>query len=610
MKSMITLEQLSAITGNPIRFPERSGSGRGIVTCAGGEMYLLNSFVGLSRLRQLGCYLPIEVWHLGPEEIPRHWVRLFEPLKVTFRDARILSRTIGGWALKPFAVMNSDFNEILFLDGDCIPCVNPEVLFGEQEYTNCGSLFFQDFQNLSKVEVYELLQLPNDGEREFESGQFLIDKTKCWKPLCVTMWFNENSSFWYRLVYGDKDTFRLSWKLCGKQYGCFRIEPQVNGHTLTHTKDGILFHHRCGDKLRYEENNQNGCPEWDVILDLIRITRKELPVTDTNENVSVLIDSTWIYTRVGYDSRFMTFNQDGTIGIGGDTLEKRYVIKDGILTIYDAFDEVTLMASYDQSKNVWSGNWSRFEKMPVSISKTDSSYRPVDFEKCQKPNDDYFHYRDGCYDLAIIKSVYYNNEYHISDSDVRGGIIIDIGAHIGSFSRLALKLQASKVIAVEANPENYEYLVRNTKGFTNCTTFNVASVGKSENKFIAFKRSAEHKNTGGGSVRYCYDDADLIVPSITFDEIFSVYGRCDLLKLDCEGSEFGILYHSKNITSVKKIVGEYHESELEYMKDLSEFLTGLGFKVSHHPTGGYGYKAKDGTDRSALLGQFTAIRIL
>jgi FkbM family methyltransferase len=156
---------------------------------------------------------------------------------------------------------------------------------------------------------------------------------------------------------------------------------------------------------------------------------------------------------------------------------------------------------------------------------------------------------------------------------------------------------AKRVISAEASIENFEYLIKNTKLFKNVSIINAAILGNNNNKFIKFQRSLNRDNTGGGSVVYLNEKEDSFdVPVVTFDDLFLLNNSCDLLKLDCEGSEFSIIKDSKNIGFVKKIVGEYHESDLNKMKDLSDFLKGLSFEVSYQHC-------------SENLGKFFAIKI-
>src|SRR4051812_23432578 len=87
-----------------LRIPDRTGahSGAGIVIPGGGERYLAPAWVCIRRLRDLGCALPIQLWHLGPEEAPEAYRRVFERFGVELVDARALlprhpSRILNGW---------------------------------------------------------------------------------------------------------------------------------------------------------------------------------------------------------------------------------------------------------------------------------------------------------------------------------------------------------------------------------------------------------------------------------------------------------------------------------------------------------------------------------
>lgn len=59
-------------------------------------------------------------------------------------------------------------------------------------------------------------------------------------------------------------------------------------------------------------------------------------------------------------------------------------------------------------------------------------------------------------------------------------------------------------------------------------------------------------------------------------------GKCDLLKLDCEGAEYDILMKSPRdaLVKIRRIVMEYHDNVTDYShKDLADFLVEQGYKV-------------------------------
>jgi lipopolysaccharide biosynthesis glycosyltransferase len=418
---MKSIEELHLITGNPVsikQYDSKQYNGKGIVTCSGGIRYLLNTFVGISLIRKYGCELPIEIWHIGQHELDNYLAKMFNELNVTFIDACKFDgyNNIGGWSLKPFSIINSSFKEIIFIDSDCMPCCDISNLFYNKDYINFGSLFFRDCQNLSNPKVYELLGIDNNDEREFESGQIVINKEKCWKELNVTLWFNINRNFWYSIMYGDKDTFRLSWKLCKTEYGVNDKFPIRTLNSLNHyINDTLTFHHRCGDKLNFFNNQSNGCPSWDDVINYIRKIRvksMKSNITEGNKEIfNYLTSNVWDYSRIGRDSRMITFNSDGTIQYGAARMERFWTLVEDILSIYDENDEETLVAKYDISTKSFFGKWSRFEKMDISIIKKEFNFC-IDYPFSRKIK----------YDLSYISKVEYGNLDN-TISDITAGFL-------------------------------------------------------------------------------------------------------------------------------------------------------------------------------------------
>ena len=202
-------------------FIERIGAypggfhGRGIVTCGGGIKYGACVWTLVKLLRHHGCELPIEVWCLDDDEHDPEWVELLKPVGVTCINARELLKThphrrLRGWELKPYAIKHSRFREVLFLDADNAPVRDPSFLFDTSEYQETGTLFWPDpakFKTFPNSSRWRVFGLPYRKSPDQESGQLLVDKSRCWKALCLCNWYNEHSDFYYRHVYGDKETF-------------------------------------------------------------------------------------------------------------------------------------------------------------------------------------------------------------------------------------------------------------------------------------------------------------------------------------------------------------------------------------------------------------------
>src|SRR6185369_10533995 len=221
-------------------FPDQRFHGRGIVLCGGGSVYFPCVWVCIRMLRRFGCTLPIELWHRGPRELTDEMKRLLEPYDVVFRDAFQVAREypvrrLDGWELKPYAIVNSRFAEVLYIDADNVSVRNPEFIFDTPLYRETGSLFWQDLPNDFLEQVYlkhsawELLGLPVRDEPQFESGQLLVDKRRCWRPLQLTLHLNEHSDYYYAAFFGDKDTFHLAWRKLGQEYSLNPHPPGALG---------------------------------------------------------------------------------------------------------------------------------------------------------------------------------------------------------------------------------------------------------------------------------------------------------------------------------------------------------------------------------------------
>ncbi len=237
---------------------------RGIVTCAGGPKYHPSAWVLLKMLRKLGCRLPIQSWYLGEKERDPKWISLVEPLGVECVDAfevrkQHLHPRLSGWESKPYAILHSPFEEVLFLDADNVPVHDPTYLFDDPRYRATGSVFWPDgLCTPQSSPRWEIFGVSYRDEWEQESGQILIDKRACWEALNLCNWYNLHSDFYYQHVYGDKDTFRFAWHRCGQPYlmprkGIMRLRHTICQHDLDGRR---LFQHRCHVKWSLSRNHR------------------------------------------------------------------------------------------------------------------------------------------------------------------------------------------------------------------------------------------------------------------------------------------------------------------------------------------------------------------
>tara|TARA_Y100001973_G_scaffold106824_1_gene188478 strand:- start:2781 stop:3668 length:888 start_codon:yes stop_codon:yes gene_type:complete len=203
---------------------------KGIVICAGGDLYNRLAYNLVFCLRQLKCKLPIQIWHLPTEECSV-WSDIFRTLDADSINAQVVAENkkvacpMGGWQLKPFAVTHSTFRDVLLLDADNMPTKNPTYLFETPAFHSTGAFFWPSSISPTNHgfrlprEAWEMVGLAQDkGARQFDSGQLLVDRSRCAKALSITMFLNEWSDYVYKKVYGDKDTWLLGWKLAKRKF--------------------------------------------------------------------------------------------------------------------------------------------------------------------------------------------------------------------------------------------------------------------------------------------------------------------------------------------------------------------------------------------------------
>ncbi|MDR3402005.1 MAG: hypothetical protein P4L99_05855 [Chthoniobacter sp.] len=370
-------------------------SGRGIVICAGGTRYFTNAYVCIRMLRRMGCELPIQVWHLGKGEMSRKMISVLLKLRIEHVDAlafrkKYPARILKGWELKCYALIHCPFKEVLLLDADNTPLINPEILFEGAEFKEHGALFWPDRWPMSNPAIWEMCGLSAElsSENEFESGQILVDKSRCWAALNLAMWMNEYSDFFYRYVHGDKETFHLAFRRLGKDYRMTTFPVEELAHTLCQHdfKGKRIFQHRIGDKWSLYGHNrkikgflfEDDCKAyvkelrkiWDGFM--WNVPRFDPSINSERERIAAesVVGIKFEYNRIGFDRRELSFLPDGTLGVGGADLEVFWDLcfkKDTATLIISSESEITCVLTRELN-GAWKGRWERFERMFVELT--------------------------------------------------------------------------------------------------------------------------------------------------------------------------------------------------------------------------------------------------
>jgi FkbM family methyltransferase len=167
--------------------------------------------------------------------------------------------------------------------------------------------------------------------------------------------------------------------------------------------------------------------------------------------------------------------------------------------------------------------------------------------------------------LACIAEIVTNNEYVLDlFADFKNEVFIDIGANCGVATIIMAKQNPeSIVIAFEPDPKVFTLLEKNVNenNLKNCKLYNMAVAKKGIDEiFLTIKAE-----WSGASTIVCKKDIaenkiNVAVQCKNFDDIITDIPLIRLLKIDCEGSEYEILYNSMKFKNkvVQNIVGEFH----------------------------------------------------
>ena len=154
----------------------------------------------------------------------------------------------------------------------------------------------------------------------------------------------------------------------------------------------------------------------------------------------------------------------------------------------------------------------------------------------------------------------------------KGDFIVDIGAHVGTVSiYLAKMFPDATIYAMEPMPINHECLKRNIEMNEVTNVHPVRSAVTSDGRTLPFtyrkglgNSQSAHMSSSEAHKKNDkkHDLINIDVPSVNIDSFLSEIGaqKLALLKIDCEGAEYEVLYNLKSIHNIANIRGELHSS--------------------------------------------------
>ena len=171
-----------------------------------------------------------------------------------------------------------------------------------------------------------------------------------------------------------------------------------------------------------------------------------------------------------------------------------------------------------------------------------------------------------------------------------GWNVIDIGAGIGDYTLHTATAQPDgKVFAFEPYPESFTLMKENLRrnGVSNVQAFDQA-IGADTGDLILDLTSGEPLHFQSQVEQAANIKNSLSVKSLSLIDALAKLDldTCDLLKLDCEGAEYSILFNSSPpaLERIQRIVMEYHDNLVPHHHgELVRFLQERGFQVETFP---------------------------
>ncbi|MCI0683593.1 MAG: FkbM family methyltransferase [Gemmataceae bacterium] len=194
-------------------------------------------------------------------------------------------------------------------------------------------------------------------------------------------------------------------------------------------------------------------------------------------------------------------------------------------------------------------------------------------------------HRPGSADEEIHRDVVVNNAYRLAEQLPRGAVVVDVGAHIGAFSFLALYRGAGRVWAFETDADNGELCRKNLALFGRRASVHRQAVWSHRGR-LGFR--PDPGNTGMGTVHPDGDDVDAVpLDDILWEASEQGQQEIEYLKLDCEPAEWPILDAARRLDLCRNIVGAYHRTVWNGRRcgpvRLREILAKHGFRVKTAP---------------------------
>ncbi len=185
--------------------------------------------------------------------------------------------------------------------------------------------------------------------------------------------------------------------------------------------------------------------------------------------------------------------------------------------------------------------------------------------------------REDTFDSSSIRECFRN----YSDIDVSGKVVLDLGANVGGFTKMAVERGAKAVIAVEPCPDNFQILSMNSPTSTNLN----GAVSEHQDAVCEFYYATSKRNSVSSSTskRRNASGSSITVNSYNFAALLETY-KPQVLKIDIEGKEYDLFDSIDAIPEfVETVAIEFHRTSGRYKSYPARFFDSSTWEVTEHP---------------------------
>ncbi|MFU8826866.1 MAG: FkbM family methyltransferase [Brevefilum sp.] len=234
---------------------------------------------------------------------------------------------------------------------------------------------------------------------------------------------------------------------------------------------------------------------------------------------------------------------------------------------------------------IWYKNWPSL--VPLFLRKPGTRIQKI---KLRRPSIDLL--VRGPMDVWSVKETFIDQFYTRYGAPVEDGwTVVDIGAGIGDYCLYAAEgLPGVTVYAFEPYPESFALLERNLalNGVENVHPFQKAVWSKEGELYLDLSTGEPLQISSQEGFAESTSMERLTVEAVSLQTLCSEehLKSIDLLKMDCEGGEYEILFNTPEdvLERITRIIMEYHDlDEQKSHQRLAGFLENQGYKVTCHP---------------------------